>query len=272
MNGQKYVVFTDLDGTLLDHDTYSFTEAESALERLKEQGIPVIFCTSKTRAEIEVYRDKMGINDPFAVENGGAIYIPQDYFDFEYEYEKTLDNYNVIELGSSYDKLREVLNEIKQQVPTCRVKAFGDISAEEISQDTGLDIEAAELAKQREYDEAFELDGYDVEIKRVLALINTYGLSYTQGSRYYHITGNNDKGKATRVLIALFKQKWQELKTVGLGDSFNDFTMLQKVDIPVLVQGPDGEYDLRAGLPELIRAEGIGPVGWNSAIMDILNE
>ncbi|MCG7852909.1 MAG: HAD hydrolase family protein, partial [Methanosarcinaceae archaeon] len=50
----KYVVFTDLDGTLIDHDTYSYKAARPALAALKKQGIPLIFCTSKTRAEIEV--------------------------------------------------------------------------------------------------------------------------------------------------------------------------------------------------------------------------
>jgi len=36
------VIFTDLDGTLLDHDSYSWEEAVPALERCKGLRVPVI--------------------------------------------------------------------------------------------------------------------------------------------------------------------------------------------------------------------------------------
>ncbi len=40
------IVFTDLDGT--DHTTYSSQPAVSALDRLRQSGVPVVFVTSKT--------------------------------------------------------------------------------------------------------------------------------------------------------------------------------------------------------------------------------
>ncbi|MFQ5696467.1 MAG: mannosyl-3-phosphoglycerate phosphatase, partial [Terriglobia bacterium] len=48
----RLIVFTDLDATLLDHQTYSWAAAEPALRRLRLLGIPLVFCTSKTRAEV----------------------------------------------------------------------------------------------------------------------------------------------------------------------------------------------------------------------------
>jgi predicted mannosyl-3-phosphoglycerate phosphatase (HAD superfamily) len=50
------LIFTDLDGSLLDHHTYSFAPAANYLDRLETQGIPVIPITSKTRAEVLVLR------------------------------------------------------------------------------------------------------------------------------------------------------------------------------------------------------------------------
>jgi len=76
----KKIIFTDLDGTLLDSDTYSYEKAKIALQLLKKRRIPLIFCTSKTRAEIEFWRDEVGNYDPFISENGGGIFIPKDYF------------------------------------------------------------------------------------------------------------------------------------------------------------------------------------------------
>jgi mannosyl-3-phosphoglycerate phosphatase len=40
-------VFTDLDGTLLDHETYSWEAARPALERLELSGILWILVTRK---------------------------------------------------------------------------------------------------------------------------------------------------------------------------------------------------------------------------------
>ena len=76
------VVFSDLDGTLLDHDTYSFDAARPALERLRVDGVPLILCTSKTRAEIAPLRRALGNTHPFISENGGAVFIPAGYFPF----------------------------------------------------------------------------------------------------------------------------------------------------------------------------------------------
>jgi predicted mannosyl-3-phosphoglycerate phosphatase (HAD superfamily) len=55
----KVVIFTDLDGALLDRETYSFEPALPALRFIKEKKIPLIFVSSKTRAEIEGYRKKL---------------------------------------------------------------------------------------------------------------------------------------------------------------------------------------------------------------------
>ena len=75
------LVVSDLDGTLLHQETYSFDEALPGIASLKERQIPVILVSSKTRAEIEPIREALGLEDPFVVENGGAAYIPRGAFE-----------------------------------------------------------------------------------------------------------------------------------------------------------------------------------------------
>ena len=75
----KLVIFSDMDGTLLD-SKYSFRDAEKALDLIKKKKVPLILSSSKTRAELELYRKKMRNRHPFIVENGGAIFIPKNYF------------------------------------------------------------------------------------------------------------------------------------------------------------------------------------------------
>lgn len=60
------------------------------------------------------------------------------------------------------------------------------------------------------------------------------------------------------------------METVAIGDSVNDAPLLAVVDHPILVQKPDGSYDPDIHVPGLNRAPGIGPVGWNAAVLALL--
>jgi len=263
----KLVVFTDLDGTLLDRETYSCEKALPAIDYLRREGTPIVFCSAKTRAEQEVYRQKLAITDPFIVENGGAIFINQDYFSFNFDFHRFQNGYQVIELGTSYREIRQILEQISIAIRT-NIKGFGDMSAEEVAAETGLSREAAHLAKQREYDETLVLKGTPQEIDGVLQAITAAGLSYSSGGRYYDVMGPNDKGMATRILIDLFRKKFGQIKTVAIGDSPNDLPMLSAVEIPVLVQQPGGNWE-EMDLPHLYRVKGVGPEGWAKAIKEI---
>ena len=186
------LVFTDLDGTLLDHETYSLEPALPALNTLKEKNIPLIFCTSKTRAEIEMIKSQLHSIHPFISENGGAI------FPFILE----------------------------------------DETSEEIIQENA----------------------------------SRSNLQITRGGRFYHLTGQNDKGKAVSVLRNIYREKFESLKTVALGDSLNDLPMLKVVDYAILVQKPDRSYDPSVKVDNLILASGNGPSGWRDALLKLLNK
>ncbi|MHC1578206.1 MAG: mannosyl-3-phosphoglycerate phosphatase [Dehalococcoidia bacterium] len=266
----KPVIFTDMDGTLLDLETYSYDRALPAIEHVRNQEIPIVFCSAKTRAEQEIYRKELQINDPFIVENGGAIFITQGYFPFDFEYHKAKDGYQVIELGIPYHRIREVLAKIRDDTGV-KFKGFGDMTTQEVASVTGLAFEAAQRAKAREYDETLSLEGTPDEIDRVLHAIKNAGLNYTSGGRYYGVTGPNDKGKATQILTDLFHIKLGQMETVAIGDSPNDLPMLSVVDIPVLVQKPGRIWE-DVDVPHLNRVEGIGPEGWARAVEEIIEQ
>ncbi|MCC5024517.1 MAG: HAD hydrolase family protein [Candidatus Synoicihabitans palmerolidicus] len=76
-SSQPWLVFTDLDGTLLEWSTYSPMIARPAMLRLREIGVPVVFCSSKTATEQRALRQALGIRSiPSIVENGAAIIVP----------------------------------------------------------------------------------------------------------------------------------------------------------------------------------------------------
>jgi mannosyl-3-phosphoglycerate phosphatase len=261
------LVCTDLDGTLLDPDTYSFEPAGPALEALRARAIPLILVSSKTRAEIEPLRARLENQHPFIAENGGAAFIPREYFPVPPIYAAVRGPYLVAEFGLSYGRLRVALREL-EQITGCELRGFGDMPIEEIAERTGLPVSEAMLAKQREYDEPFVVVGPSSLAGKIQQDAEARGFQCTRGGRFLHLMGRTDKGRACRYLFECYRQAHRDLFTVGLGDSLNDLPLLAAVDQPILLPHADGGYEPSIRLPKLIRAPGRGPIGWNQAVLD----
>lgn len=261
----KHVLFTDLDGTMLDLFDYSYDAVLPALEFLKKRNIPVIFCTAKTLAENEHYHAILGVSDPFIVDNGGAIFIPKNYFSFAFAC-KVRGNYCVIELGAPYSALRAALTAIRSETGF-KITGFGDMTAEEVAADANLSVEEAKRAKQKEYNESFIFDEPEEKEALLFAKIKEKGFAVTHGGRYYNIHGKDaDKGIAVKRLTALFKREYGgDVETIGVGDSRNDIPMLSAVDQPAVVKNKKGSW-LELALPNLYRAQGEGPEGWAEVV------
>jgi mannosyl-3-phosphoglycerate phosphatase len=266
----KLVIFTDLDGCLLDRQTYSFEPAQAALRLIKEKKIPLVLVSSKTRVEMEGYRRRLKNAHPFISENGGAIFIPKEYFSFQFSHEREWEKYLVLELGTFYPQIIKALEFIRNETGI-RIRGFHDLSEKELVLFSGLSREEAAWAKEREYDEPFLIEGGEKEIKVVQKKIRERGLNYAWGGRFHHILGKNDKGKAAQILKDLYKKEFSSIQTVGIGDSQNDLPMLSAVDHSVFLKG---EEDLSETSPvkNLVLIEGKGPETWNQAMLNILRE
>lgn len=261
-------VFTDLDGTLLDHRTYSYEPARPALDALAAAGIPLICCTSKTRAETERWRRALGNTHPFIVENGGAVFVPERYFAFEAEFDKKDGGYGILELGRPYAGLRPALGTIRRRTGL-PLRGFGDMAVDEIAERCGFSREDAALAAMREYDEPFV--GADAAaLAQVVREAGLLGLRVVSGGRFHHLVGGSDKGRAVRALRELYVRDRGPVRTIGLGDSLNDEPMLRAVDVPVLVRKPGGGLVDGLYLPGLVIAPYAGPEGWREAVLGLL--
>lgn len=261
----KPVIFTDLDGTLLDNN-YSYSSALPVLKRIKDESIPLIPVTSKTRAEVERLRERLGVKDPFITENGGGVFIPIGAFPFPVKGEES-GPVKLIRLGTTYENLKSALRDIREKTGF-QITGFADMTPEEITERTGLPPEDAQLAKIRDFDEPFFLDSGSIEEVRLLA--RSFGLTLTRG-KVLHLTGDNDKGRAVEVLKTLYRSLYGKAVFIGLGNAENDIPLLKSVDYPVLVRGEDGHYEPVDGVPSLIKADGIGPAGWAKAVAGILD-
>jgi len=267
--GLFLLIFTDLDGTLLDQENYAFDHARPALRRIQDLAVPLVVTTSKTRSEVQQLLMKLGLNEPFITENGGGIFFPGNYrgFNIKDAYEK--DSFQCLCLGRPYDAIRSFIKAIPNRVG---IRGFGDMSVAEVMALTNLSREEAAQARCREFTEPLWVENPNV-IPLLSNLAEKSGLTLTKGDRFYHLMDQRqDKGKAVCKVTDIFRQHLDAtIRTIGIGNCRNDLPMLENVDIPVIVPHPDGHYE-ETGLINLRKAPFPGSRGWNKVVEDLLDD
>jgi mannosyl-3-phosphoglycerate phosphatase len=267
------VIFTDLDGTLLDHNSYGWQEAEPALRLCKERQIPLIPVSSKTRAEIRILQQELGLSSPFISENGGGIFFPKEGKHSPPSDAILSRDVWKWSIGPAYDRLVKALGEIQDE-QGWKIRGFSEMTPEEISGITGLDLASARLASQREYDEPFVLMEEEgiCDMDALNHAASQKGLRITRGGRFYHLHGKGDKGEAMERLTAWYRTYHPSLLTIALGDSPVDFSMFKRADYPVLIRSSNQYPELKKVIPRLKLTQEPGPKGWNAAVLGILND
>lgn len=266
---EAVAVFTDLDGTLLDHHGYSYAGAVTALERLRQQAIPLILVSSKTRIEIEALLGRLRLAYPFIMENGGGLFFPPAFDAMRLPDAEAVGSGRLVRLGRPYAEIRRFFATVRERF---HLRGFGDMDREEIAARTGLPLIEAERARQREFSEPFLFLGKE-QPDELAALAAANGLALTRGGRFYHLlSAGQDKGRAIRAVVGIFAANGCPIgRTIGLGDSANDQPLLAAVDIPVLIPHPDGHFE-PLEFPGLRRAPAPGSLGWGTIIHRLLDE
>ncbi|QQE65240.1 haloacid dehalogenase [Leptolyngbya sp. BL0902] len=267
-----YLIFTDLDGTLLNAETYDCQAVQPVLTALAQRSIPVIPVTSKTRAEVDHLRQALGLRDPFVVENGSAIYVPQTGIPFPCPAGEDEGNYRVVTLGCNYVTARAGLKAMAQILGR-PLKGFGDWSVEQVEQLTGLSTAAAKRAKARDFSEPF-MTPKNVTEADLQGAAEEMGFRVVLGDRFSHLIGGAaGKGEAVRQLVALYRSAYPDtpLTTLGLGNSPNDIPMLEVVDQPIILPGVSGPHPQLAerGWPV---APSPAPTGWAEAVIHQIDD
>jgi mannosyl-3-phosphoglycerate phosphatase len=252
-----WLVFTDLDGTLLDHHTYDYSPALPALKRLSEAGVPVIPVSSKTLAELKEIRKKLHLKGPAVAENGAVIAYPGEEPQIA---------------PPGYYLVRDFLID-RRADPRFDTLGFGDMSLEEVMEHTGLPREDAKRALKRFASEPFLWRGDSEGLSAFRREVADANLRLLQGGRFMHLLADTHKGIALRLVVKHLRKQGKKItRTIALGDSDNDRDMLLAVDNPVIIQRPDGTHLSLAERPEALLTDQPGPTGWNQAIEQLIEQ
>ena len=267
----RLLVFTDLDGSLLDHHDYDWSPAAPWLRRLAKRGDAVIPVTSKTRAELAVLRRQLDLqHTPFVTENGAVIGLPPAWR-LPDDPPPGDDGLTLFTPGESADDLARRLHALIAE-RLAPVRLFSELSDAEAAALTGLAPADAALARRREGSQPLLWDGDEDGWQRFCKVLEEDGLTVTRGGRFRHVMGRVDKGRAVRWLA----RRDQDLhrppaRTLALGDGPNDVPMLEAVERAVLIHGAH-RLPVTVRQPALYRTRQAGPRGWVEGLEHWLSE
>ena len=252
-------VVSDVDGTLMDH-TYDLTPAKETIKSLQQLSIPVILCTSKTASEVKLIRKELNLNDPYIVENGGAIYG------------ETLTKANgKIILGEKYEVLEEILLSISQEI-SFKLIPLNDLSDEAATELTGLKGNSLTLMRDRHWSMPF-LNPPEYLEEKISIICKSFNVEVFKGNRMSHLLSvNSDKGKAINALKKYSNN--QNIKIIGLGDSPNDLPLLMSSDYKIVIPSLNGpNLDLLSKLKDykFILADQPNGYGWKNEINKLIS-
>jgi len=269
----RHLIFTALEGALLDPRTRSYAEAEEALSELDRRRIPLVLVTSLTRDEIEPLRRKMGHGHPFITESGGGIFFPDGYFNIKIPNAERSGRYLCVALGLPYEEVCAALDDVAEETGV-GVAGFHHMSAREVAENTGLKPRDAELARRRGFDEPFFFTSADEgAIARFVTAAKERGFNARPGQTFWHFSSGCDAARAVRLLTKLFRDATRiKLRAVGIGPAFEDLPWLRSVDHAVFLGGPSANSDhLDTIRPENgTPVNASGPAGWNTSILNIV--
>ncbi len=261
------LIVTDLDGTLIDHHTYSAEPARPALDAAARAGVPVVLCSSKTLAEMTALARDLALEPaPLIVENGGAIWFPPAWPAVAGATTSDQDEGSVLVLGARAEALRQLLPRVAADTGAA-LRGFSAMTDEEVARRTGLALPVASLARRRWYSEPFVCEG-DADLGALDRVARAHGARVTRGGRFFHLTGPTDKGRAVHAVRATCPP---DARLLGLGDAPNDIALLLAVDDAVIVPQPTGLHpDVVAAVPHARHAAAPGPAGWRAAVVEWL--
>ena len=256
----KVVIFTDLDGSLLHRDNFKFDTIKDYIKSLVNKGIIIIPNSSKNEREIEKFNEELGIELPFISENGSAIHglnlINQNFP-------------NKIILSREKEELFKIF---KTKVPEKLINKCIQISKlkkkeqEKIFGQKGGKLNDVLI---RKYTLPILFNGNNAEKNKLLKILSSNSLTLQEGGRVLNLCDNINKIKSMNRVIKILKKTEDQIKTIGVGDNYNDLEMLKNCDVPCLVFNDQFKLD-KINIDNLIFSNKPSPEGWADVIKKAL--
>ena len=262
MNFDNILLFTDLDGSLLNKKTFDFNAASYLIKDCISKGINIIPNSSKTDLELNEICEDLNIPKIYISENGSCI----KGLNF-------LSNSLNKEISLSRSKEIILKNFIENVDINLRQKCL--ILENEPLQNQikilGLPKDKIPKALNRKFSFPFIFEGNENQELQLKTIVKKYGLKIQFGGRVLNLGDEVSKGNAMKTFVSLLsKETKKDYVLICVGDNENDFDMLDKCDYPCLVKnGPIKKINFKN---QCIFSTQEAPYGWVEVVNKTLNK
>lgn len=267
------MLFTKLENCLLDPRTDSFSAAEEAIAELERRRIPWVVFSGRTRAQIEPLRRKIGHRHPFVSENGGGLFLPQDYFHIAVEGSTRAGGYQLVPMGTPYAETCAALEDIAAEAGI-EIASLQQMKPQETVHNLGLPPNEAKQARQREFEEQFFIvAASQKETENFIELARQRGFTAQAGEPLWRFSSVPDSGRAARQLAKLYRTAMRErFQIVGIGSSDSDLPMLAAANKQYILERPNENLQARKERKavQLEYAGAAGSVNWGKLVLEVL--
>ena len=167
-----------------------------------------------------------------------------------------------------------IIKIFEDSVPTNlqnKCKWLSDMDKKKQSLIFGLKDEKLKMALDRKYTVPFIFEGNKSERSELSKIVKKKGLALNEGGRVINLTDKINKAKALQVFVRFFKKNNKSVKTIAVGDNYNDLDMLKTADFPCLVFNDKFTLD-EIHIDNLIITNKPSPEGWADVIKMALDK
>lgn len=266
------IIFSDIDGSFMNHDDYSFDELKPFIKKISQIS-QIIFVSSKTYAEIIKLKKKLKISFPFIVENGACIFFPKN------DFTKIRNKINSFEFGDYIgckiskfiaNDYKTKLNFLKKEFD---FKFFSEMSTSNSKKITNLNPSSLIDSKKRMFTDPIFWQDKKHKIFDFQTRLKDLNLETSFGGRFIHVSDNFNKGKSIRKFLNLINVNQKKaLLTISVGDSDNDVSMLEITDYSCIVKNTKKKNLILKKLTNKYYSKNIAPEGWKESLIQIFKK
>lgn len=231
---KNIIIFTDLDGSLLNHTSFKFDEIKNYLRDCLKKGIKIIPNSSKTALEIQDFINDLNYKVPFISENGSTI--------------QNLNIYNSnlsgeIKLAKNIDEIQSIIDKNFSNSLLSNCNFLNDMETNDQSKILGLTNNKLKMALNRKHTVLLDFKGSEIEKENLKLFCRELDLSLNEGGRVISIGDQVNKALAMKKVLDLLSnfKEFENVYTIGVGDSPNDLEMLNNVEFPCLVKNKNNK-------------------------------
>jgi mannosyl-3-phosphoglycerate phosphatase len=261
MSLSNILLFTDLDGTLLNKKTFEFKAALNLIKNCISKGINIIPNSSKTDLELDEICENLEIPKVYISENGSFIY-GLNYLSKKLNEKVYLSRDKAVIFKNFSDNINVKLQKKCLILENETLKNQIEV--------LGLPQNKISKAMNRKFSMPFFFLGNKDEEIELKKNVKKNGLNIQFGGRVLSLGDKVSKGDAMMRFISLLSNETKKnYVSICVGDNENDFDMLDKCDYPCLVKnGPLKNINFKN---QCVFSKKEAPDGWVEVVNKTLN-